>query len=644
MLSVPGPSSEELTGELTRMAEAIRHRGPDDHGTWCDAMAGIGLAHRRLSIVDLSPTGHQPMLASRGRHVIVFNGEIYNYRELRAELAGQGAQFRGTSDTEVLLAGIEAWGFEATLRRCIGMFALAVWDMDRRELLLARDRFGEKPLYVGRFGECLLFGSELSALRASAQWRGQIDRGSLVCLMRNDYIPAPYSIFQEVTKLMPGGLLRARLERGQLRVEESSYFSLMKTASACALDPFRGSDAQALATLEQLLGAAIARQRVADVPLGAFLSGGIDSSLVVALMQQQSHRPVRTFSIGFSEKEYDESPHAREMARRLGTEHTEYEVTPKDALEVIPLLPSIYDEPFADSSQIPTFLVSRLARREVTVSLSGDAGDELFGGYGRYPDLVQRWQRTSSPAARLKRLAGGLINALPADLFAVVTGPSRLLPRWRAPRATADALRELSIRWAADGPGPLYASMRSLAQRPAELVRDGREHPTVFDRSGEYFDRSDLLRSMMVFDADSYLHDDILVKVDRAAMAVSLETRVPFLDIDVARFAWSVPTALHFRDGRGKWLLRQLLARFVPAEVFERPKQGFAVPVARWLRGELRDWAEALIDPARLRAQGLFDAQTVQRRWLQHQCGAKDWSPNLWGILMFQAWADRWKI
>lgn len=621
------------------MAAALRHRGPDDEGMWVDADAAVALCHRRLSIIDLSPLGAQPMRSPGGRFTITFNGEIYNFRALRAELAGRGVRFRGGSDTEVLLAAIEEWGLLRALERSRGMFAFALWDAAERLLWLARDRFGEKPLYHAQLGDAFLFGSELKALRAHSLWRGEIDRDALSLLLRHQFIPAPRSVFRGVRKLAPGCVLEVRRHGGALRLEETRYF---EPAPIAASGPAASFDEQAhLEEVSAALADAVRLQMVADVPVGAFLSGGIDSSLTVAEMQRASSQPVRTFSIGFAEAQFDEAPHAREVAAHLGTRHTELRVTPQDALEVIPALPAMYDEPFADSSQIPTAIVCSLARREVTVALSGDGGDELFGGYSRYLEVAERWRKLHGPSGMWMRAVARAVAGLPDGVISPLVPPLRLVSRGRL--RSAQRLKERARAWTADSFPDLYDAMTAFWQPADRYVigaspapsQAGLEAAATMALSG-----ADPIAHMMYADTRRYLPDDLLVKVDRAAMAVSLETRVPLLDVEVARSAWRIPTAVHMRDGRGKWVLRRLLERHLPRALFERPKSGFAIPLAQWLRGELRDWAEALLDPARLRREGYFSAAEIERRWRQHARGTADWSAHLWAVLMFQAWLE----
>ena len=632
-----GFSAERALAELAAMTAALRHRGPDDEGFWVDAQAAVALGHRRLAIIDLSPLGAQPMRSASRRFCLTFNGEIYNYRALRAELAGRGMRFCSTSDTEVLLAAIEEWGLPRALERSRGMFAFALWDAAERVLWLARDRFGEKPLYYGQIGNVFLFGSELKALRAHGGWRGEIDRHALALLLHHQYIPAPHSIFRGIRKLLPGCALAVRAQDRGFELEEVRYF---EPASIAAGGPLEGSEEELVEQVDAALTESVRLQMVADVPVGAFLSGGIDSSLIVAQMQRASSQPVRTFSIGFEEAQFDETPYAREVAARLGTRHTELRVTPADALEVIPRLPAIYDEPFADSSQIPTALVSSLARREVTVSLSGDGGDELFGGYPRYLEVADRWRRLQGPAGTWRRALARTVTRLPAGVLSPLVPPLKFAGRVRS--RSAQRIKERAYGWTAESFSDLYDVMTSCWQSADRFVIGApRERAAGARQGASYVGLGDVpLAHMMNADTRCYLPDDILVKVDRAAMAVSLETRVPLLDVEVARSAWRIPASLHMRDGRGKWVLRRLLERHLPRSLFERPKSGFAMPVAQWLRGELREWAEAQLDPARLRREGDLLAAEIRRRWQQHGRGTADWAPHLWTVLMFQAWLE----
>jgi asparagine synthase (glutamine-hydrolysing) len=624
-------ADDALQQHMQRMTDTLRHRGPDDSGIWTDAAAGVALGHRRLAVLDLSPAGHQPMLSASGRRVIVFNGEIYNHLELRTQLPEQA--WRGRSDTETLLAGIESWGLEETLRRSVGMFALAVWNREERTLLLARDRIGEKPLYCGWQNGLFFFASELKAVKAHPRFRPEIDRDALTLLLRYNYIPAPHSIYKGIRKLRPGCLLRVR-EDGQ--EEERCWWSLTEEAERAAADPFSGSEAEAAACLEQRLGDAVASQLLADVPLGAFLSGGIDSSLIVALMRTRSSRPVKTFTVGFAEAEQDEAEHARAVARHLGTEHTEFYVSPAQALDVIPHLPALYDEPFADSSQIPTFLVAKMARQHVTAALSGDGGDELFGGYNRYFWGPRIWRKASWLPLPARRLLARLILLLPPqrwDQLAQAAGKGGMLLGGKAHKLAA------CLSDAADA-DDLYLSLVSSWSQPASLVLNSKEPPALLSRRELWLDRQLPEQRMMLLDTLTYLPDDILCKVDRAAMGVSLETRAPFLDHRVAELALRLPLAVKIRAGQGKWLLRQLLHKHVPRQLVERPKQGFGIPLAAWLRGPLRGWAESLLAEARLRREGWFQPEPIRLRWQEHLSGRRNWEHSLWSVLMFQAWLN----
>lgn len=624
---------------VQRMAERLVHRGPDDAGAWVDAETGIALGHRRLAILDLSPAGHQPMLDASGRWVLVFNGEIYNHAELRRTLEGQGSGgWRGHSDTEVLLAAIGAWGLERTLALCVGMFAFALWDREQRQLTLVRDRLGEKPLYYGWQGDCLLFGSELKALKAHPAFQGAIDRDALAQLLRLSYVPAPRSIYQGIRKLPPGSWVRFG-QNQERDPQPVSYWSARDVAEAGRRTSFAGSPGQAREQLTRLLLDAVGQQMLADVPLGAFLSGGIDSSTVVALMQDQSSRPVRTFSIGFQEPGYDEAAQARAVARHLGTEHQELYVSPDQVQAVIPDLPALYDEPFADSSQIPTALVARLARSQVTVSLSGDGGDELFGGYNRYLWAPRLWRRLRGIPAPLRRAAARALTSLaPGDWDRLGQPLLGWLPARHRQARLGDKLHKLAGTLSAAGPAGIYTQLVSQWPQPEALVRDGREPPSPLIDGGAWPELGSFEEQMMYLDQLTYLPDDILVKVDRAAMGTSLETRVPLLDHRVVEFAWRLPLDLKIRDGQGKWLLRQVLYQYVPAELVERPKMGFGVPIDSWLRGPLRDWAEALLDPARLQREGWLHPQPIQAAWREHLGGQRNLAHALWNLLMFQAW------
>jgi asparagine synthase (glutamine-hydrolysing) len=622
---------------LPWMTAAIAHRGPDDAGYWFDEAAGIALGHRRLSIVDLSPAGHQPMASASGRYQIIFNGEIYNHAVLRRELeqSGHCFEWRGHSDTEVLLAGIEVWGFEATLKRCIGMFAMALWDRETRSLQLARDRLGEKPLYYGWQGQHFFFASELSALKAHPAFNPVLNPQAIALMMRYNNIPEPFSIYQGIQKLLPGTWLS--VSPAQRDAAPVAYWRAYDAVANGLADPFVGSPAEAVDALEALLMDAVGQQMMADVPLGAFLSGGVDSSAVVALMQAQSDRPVQTFTIGFNEAGYNEAEHAKAVAKHLGTQHTEWYVTPQDALDVIPKLPGMYSEPFSDSSQIPTFLVSQLARQHVTVSLSGDGGDELFGGYNRYTQTHRLWSTISRMPMPLRKLAGFGITRLSPSQWNVLASPlMAALP--------AEYKRRNIGELAHKGAGVLdLKSINSIYHNavshwdPVDILRNGFEPLTAVTNPNS-MPVCEPIHRMMALDTISYLPGDILCKVDRAAMAVSLESRIPLLDHRIVEFAWSLPLEIKLRDGVGKWPLREVLYRHVPKSLIERPKMGFSVPIGEWLRGPLRDWAESLLDDQRLREQDIFKPEPVRLKWAEHLSGKANWQDDLWDVLMFQAW------
>lgn len=623
---------------ISRMANTLFNRGPDDGGTWVDLPAGIALGHRRLSILDLTSAGHQPMATAGGHYVIVFNGEIYNHLELRQALdaSRRHGHWRGHSDTETLLSAFEYWGVEETLRRVVGMFAIALWDRRQRVLTLARDRMGEKPLYYGWQGGTFLFGSELNALKAHPDFSGDIDRGALALLLRNNYVPAPWSIYKGIQKLPPGTFLQVSLERRD--AGPLAYWSLAEVAERGASGPFSGSDAEALDALELHLGAAVRGQMVADVPLGALLSGGIDSTAIAALMQANSTQAVRTFTIGFDERQYDEATHARAVAKHLGTDHTELRLSGEDALALVPQMPVMYGEPFADSSQLPTHLVMKLARRHVTVALSGDAGDELFGGYYRYFLAPKVWRSIGWMPLPLRRALGAGLTALSAESINRFAGP---LSHRVGVALPGDKAHKLGRRLRdVCGMDDLYASLVSEWPQPEAMVVDGHMPSNLVDDRGRWPRLSDPVSRMMALDGLTYLPDDILVKVDRAAMAVSLETRAPFLDRSVIEFAWSLPMHMKIRDGKGKWLLRQLLDRHVPRALMERPKMGFGIPLDDWLRGPLRDWAESLLAEDRLRREGYLDPAPVRAAWKAHVAGQASYGYRLWSVLMFQAWLE----
>lgn len=624
-------------GALRAMGGALSHRGPDDSGEWQDPDAGIGLAHRRLSIIDTSSAGHQPMVS--GQLVIAFNGEIYNYRRLREELVADGHRFRGDSDTEVLLRLIEVHGVEAALSRCHGMFALALWDRAHRRLCLARDRFGEKPLYVAVLGETLLFGSELAALRTHPHWIGKISRHALHLYFRHNCVPQPLTVYENVFQVGPGEVVSAHLDRGRPCLRQSEYWNADEVWRAAGATPSETAPAELVDEFIDRAGEVVERQMIADVPLGAFLSGGIDSSLVVALMQEHAARPIRTFTIGFTEDAFNEAEYARRVAGHLGTDHTEIFLSASEARDLIPELPRIYGEPFADSSQLPSLLVSRVTRQQVTVALSGDGGDEFYGGYTRYPETVENWRRISQRPGALRQAAWRCAQVAPDGLVTALNGITG--GRWDIAKGEGAKLRVMD-RLAYDTATTLpayYLNVMSFWKDRCRLVRGAGVGPDPEEPlAGLFGDADDPLRWMMFRDSQRYMNDDILTKVDRAAMRYSLETRAPLLDHDLARFAWGVPTPVHFHDGRGKWILRQALARYLPGDLIDRPKMGFAIPLGNWLRTDLREWAEDLLEPKRLREEGWLDEKQVRARWIYHINGDDRYALALWSVLMFQAW------
>ncbi len=621
------------------MTDAIVSRGPDDAGVWVDAEAGIALGHRRLSILDLSPLGHQPMTSACGRFVIVFNGEIYNYQELRADLETSGHAWRGHSDTEVMLAAFAQWGMLEATRRFNGMFAFALWDRRERVLHLGRDRLGEKPLFYGRVGGTLVFGSELKALRRFPGFDAAVDRASVCALLRYSYVPDPHCIYEGFHKLPPASLLSLRLpdEEAKPRL----WWSLREVIERGQTTPFTGTETEAMDAFESLLKRAVGQRMVADVPLGAFLSGGVDSSLIVAMMQAQSARPVKTFTIGFDVPEYNEAVFAADVARHLRTDHTEMYVTAKDVLDVIPLLPALYDEPFSDYSQIPTYLVCKMARRHVTVALSGDAGDELFGGYERYFVGRNLWNKFAWMPAPMKRSLAGLMT-LPPPAWLNQAGDllKPLLPKRVRHMPFGDKLHKLAEVVAAPGMETLYLTLMSHWKQPEQVVIGGHERATsITDRAG-WPHVADFTHRMMHLDMENYLPGDILTKVDRAAMGVSLEGRIPLLDADLIEFAWGIPFSMKVREGRGKWLMRETLYRHVPKPLIDRPKRGFGVPLEHWLRADLRDWAEDLLSEERLKREGYFHPAPIRQKWREHLQGTRNWNFYLWDVLMFQAWLE----
>ena len=636
-----GGHEEKARSIATAMANVIAHRGPDDSGVWVDGKAGIAFAHRRLSVLELSTAGHQPMISPSGRFVIVYNGEIYNHLELRGRLGK--VLWRGHSDTETLLAAIDAWGVLATLKKCVGMFAFALWDRKTRILTLARDRLGEKPLYYGWQGRTFFFGSELKALNAHPEFIGEVDRKALSLSLLFSCVPGSFSIYEGIQKLTPGTFIEIH-DNGHLP-KPSTYWSLSETVTSAKKDPFRGDENAAVSGLETCLKESVAGQMVADVPVGVFLSGGLDSSVVAALMQAQSSRKIRTFSIGFDYEGFNEAVYAKEVARYLGTEHTEFYVTSKDALGLIPQLPGLYDEPFSDSSQIPTFLVSKLARQHVTVALTGDGGDELFGGYYRYLWSVKLWNRVKWLPFMVRNMVGHGFLSFPSEILPFVMKLlSRLFDISSTSATAGDRLQSWATRLTElKSLDDLYWSLIFTWKNVAEVVICGGD--AISDARDMASCPQQLLNEerMMFLDTMTYLPDDILTKVDRAAMGVSLETRVPLLDHRVVDFAWRLPLSMKLLNGESKWILRKVLHKYVPKALIERPKMGFGVPLDLWLRGPLRDWAEALLDENRLRSEGFFHPVPIRKKWQEHLSGEHNWAHYLWIVLMFQAWLEAGK-
>ncbi|MCG7495011.1 asparagine synthase (glutamine-hydrolyzing) [Thalassobius sp. Cn5-15] len=630
-------SPTEAQKVALNMSDRIEHRGPDGFGIWNDEAAHLTLMHRRLAILDLSSSGAQPMHSASQRYVLAFNGEIYNHLEMRSdlELLGAAPQWQGHSDTETLLAALEYWGIKETLQRLNGMFAFAFWDKKMRKLVLARDRAGEKPLYYGRCGKAFLFTSELKALTAHPEWQGDIDRTALHLYLRYSYVPCPKSIYVGINKLPPAHYIEIE-ENGHNISEPTAYWDL----EAVATQP-RVYDAaqpeEAIDALDRLLEKAVRSRMSADVPLGALLSGGYDSSTVAAYMQRQSSQDIKTFSIGFNEAGYNEAEHAKAVATHLGTDHTELYVSTQDALNVIPKLPHIYDEPFADPSQIPTYLVCEMARKSVTVCLSGDGGDELFCGYNRHAmgfDIFQKMKKLPYP---IRVAIGKMMGRVPPSMLEAA---QHILPKATRVQNISERLPKLlKVLSCADGQ-EFYDSLISQSVNTVDLLQP---HPDLSSAKLTFnthlLDQvSDMRDQMMLMDIQTYLHDDVLTKVDRASMAVNLEARVPLLDHRLIEFAWQVPVGLKYRDKTGKWLLRQALHRHVPKEIMERPKMGFGVPVSTWLRGPLRDWAEQLLDPKSMQQEGFLNPTAVQDIWRKHLNGTEGLQYTLWNILMFQAW------
>lgn len=635
-----GPS--EIDKVVQGMGDAILHRGPDDFGIWKDDDAQIALVHRRLSVVDLSAAGRQPMVSASGRYVIVFNGEIYNHLEIRNQLHANDAlvRWKGGSDTETLLASIELWGLHKSLVKVTGMFAFALWDRQERVLHLARDRVGEKPLYYGWQNGVFLFGSELKTIKKHPAFNGEIDRASISLQMKYGYIPTPYSIYKGVKKLLPGCTLSI-IEGVNAQIDPVEYWSLQDVILRNKRNISVLSDSDVIDTLNELLISAVSRQAIADVPLGAFLSGGVDSSLITSLMQTHSSRPIKTFTVGFDENGFNESEYAKAVASHLGTEHTELYVSANQALEVISKLPEIYDEPFSDSSQIPTYLVSKMTQQHVTVALSGDGGDELFGGYNRYLGTQRWWNLMRKIPFPLRHLASSSLRSIDVnqwnylgEIIATISNKTIWSDLGNYVTKFAGVLDVLE----SEG---LYEHFITHWSNPAAIVIDGENCNTPL--RGSAIQLNSIVEKMMILDTLGYLPDDILVKVDRAAMAVSLETRAPFLDHNVIEFAWALPMRLKIRNGQAKWILRKVLQRYIPKELIDRPKKGFSIPLDSWLRGPLRIWAEELLDESRLRRESFFKPEIIRRKWQEHLSGQANWQHHLWDVLMFQAWLEKQK-
>lgn len=634
-------SKTELLAIGQKMGKAISHRGPDSEGAWCDETLGLSFSHLRLAIVDLSEAGHQPMVSRSGGSVIVYNGEIYNAPELRETLSLEGCRFRGHSDTEVILEACERWGVIATCQKLIGMFAFAFWDKGKQQLFLARDRLGIKPMYWGFNQGILFFGSQLKSFKGHSHFKPEIDKEALTAYFRFNYVPTPLSIFENIQKLSPGSILS--IDRNQ-KTQEFRFWDLQDVITRAKENRLKASssDGALVEECDVLLRDAVKRRMVADVPLGAFLSGGIDSSTVVALMQAQSDRPIKTFTIGFHEAGYDEAKHAAAVAKHLGTEHHELYLASSEAQAIIPDIPNWCDEPFADVSQIPTYLVSRLARQQVTVSLSGDGGDELFAGYNRYFVGQAFWQRIKILPYWLRYLSAYGIRQFSPNRWDSI---AKILPNRFRPRLVGDKAHKLADILAVPNARTFYKNLVSYWEEPANLVLGGNE-PVLYPWNFEsiFGHSNNFVESMQIMDTLTYLPDDILTKVDRASMAVSLEARVPLLDHRVVEFAYGLPMDVKIRNGQGKWLLRQVLNKYVPNRLIDRPKMGFGVPIDQWLRGPLREWAENLLSLQRLESEGILNPGPICQRWREHLSGQRNWQYSLWGVLMFQAWQERWAL
>lgn len=634
-------SEQEGLSLLARMGEAIKHRGPDDHGEFFEPTYGVGISFRRLAILDTSPTGHQPMTSATGRYTMAYNGEVYNFKRVESELAGAGLLpvLRGTSDTEVMLAAFEAWGVQSAVERFIGMFAISLWDHQENCLYLIRDRVGVKPMYYGWFGTTFIFGSELKALRCHPAFRAEIDTDSLAQFLQFSYVPSPHSIYKDVFKLPSGTILKVNLD-GNCG-GPTPYWNLNEAASNGLRNRFSGSQNDAVAKLEELLTDCIGLRMIADVPLGAFLSGGVDSSLVVALMQAQSSIPVKTFSVGFEQGEYDEAVFAKQVANHLGTEHSEHYVNEQDALDAVPLLPAMFDEPFGDPSQIPTYLVSKMARKHVTVSLSGDGGDELFGGYNRYSIAQKLWRLNQKYPQKFRNVMIATLKSLPPSAWESLYN----LFRWAMPsrlrfKRIGERIDVLESALAARSQMDLYERIMSHWDSPETAVIGAERRDPLGFEIQSFNDDLEFAEAMMLTDMKTYMQEDVLAKVDRASMAVSLEAREPLLDHRLIEFALSLPHEWRTTQANSKQLLRDVLYRHVPKELIERPKQGFAAPVGDWINGALNEWTDHLLDARLLQSQGFLDPLPVQKMLSEHRSGKRNWQFALWNVLMFQAWLE----
>tara|TARA_R110002050_G_scaffold300734_1_gene472047 strand:- start:1903 stop:3831 length:1929 start_codon:yes stop_codon:yes gene_type:complete len=627
--------ASQLDKITQKMAAEIDYRGPDDWGVWSDESCGISLGHRRLSIQDLSPLGHQPMQSVSGRYWMVYNGEVYNAPDIRQELEGKGYQFKGSSDTEVMLTAFDVWGVKKSVQKFIGMWGFALWDRQDKALILCRDRLGIKPVYWGINKHTLFFGSSLKSFRSHPQWATELDKDALSSYFRFSYVPAPYSIYQGVKKQKPGTIITIK---SQCNIQEEEYWSMQDVYDKGQAAPLEISDKDAIDQLEVILKDAVDKRMLADVPLGAFLSGGYDSSLVVALMQSQSQNPVKTFSIGFNEADYNEAQHAKKVAAHLKTDHHELYVSPEQAQSVIPDLPKYYDEPFADSSQIPTYLVSKLARQHVTVSLSGDGGDEFFAGYNRYSLGMDVWRKLRKIPGFMHNPLSLAFDKMPSTVWESL---AQLIPASKRPKNISSKIQKLSEVLKMDSGIDFYKSLVSQWIHPDVLVQGG--HEKDLDIWNLKPQGSNFTSHMQLLDSLTYLPDDILTKVDRASMAVSLEARVPLLDHRVAEYAWQLPHNMKVRDGKSKWILRELLYRYIPKEMMDRPKMGFGVPIDSWLRGDLRDWAEDLLSEKSLNKTGVLNPDPIREKWIQHTKHHKNWHYSLWPVLMFVAWHRYYK-